>query len=74
MDEKTKKDFILIFNQGFEEVVMPEIVELEDKMEQGFKKVNSKLESIERRIDEMATKVGGHEKILKKSQSKSIAA
>lgn len=32
MDDKTKQDFILLFNQGFEEVVMPQIEELREQM------------------------------------------
>jgi len=37
MDEKLKTEMILIFNQGFEELVMPAIRELRKEMKDGFK-------------------------------------
>lgn len=32
MDEKAKKEFILLFNQGFEEVVLPQLEEIRDDL------------------------------------------
>lgn len=74
MDEKTKKEFMLIFNQGFEEVILPQIVKLEGQVKKGFKKINSKLDSIERRIDDQAIKSGDNERRIKKLESKHIMA
>lgn len=81
MDDKTKQDFILLFNQGFEEVVVPRLEELDEtidkldkKMDKGFAGVNSKIDNINRRLDTMAFQVGDHEKRIKKLESKSVIA
>lgn len=41
MDEKTKQDFIQLFNQGFEEVVLPHIEELREDVDSLKKDVNA---------------------------------
>jgi predicted nuclease with TOPRIM domain len=68
MDDKTKEDFIQLFNQGFEEVVRPEIEELS----QDIKKIDERLDHLEQRMDRMentldrvADKVTSHETRLK---------
>ena len=74
MNDKTRTEFILLFNQGFEEVVLPEIISFEEKMDQGFRKVNSKLDNLERRLDADAIKLDDHENRIKKSESKRAVA
>lgn len=51
MDDKTRQEFILIFNQGFEEVVIPAIEDLRREMNLGFKKVNQRFEDMDKRFE-----------------------
>lgn len=94
MDDKTKKDlvevieqtldrkfdekFIPLFNQGFEQLVMPALEDLENglrkEMKEGFDKVNTRLDAHDRRTDHLAIQVGDHEKRLKKLKSKRVVA
>lgn len=56
MDDKLKHDFIALFNQGFEEVVMPQIAILDEEI-QGIKKtlhnMEQRMDRIEQRMDHM---------------------
>lgn len=56
MDEETKKDFIQLFNLGFEEVVLPQIESLREEMTIKFNDVRSeKATKIDEVRGEMAT-------------------
>ncbi len=50
MDEKTKREFINLFNEGFEEIVRPEIEYLREGMEGRFDKVDNRLDNVESRL------------------------
>ncbi len=54
MDEKTKKDMILLFNQGFEEVVLPDILELKD----GQEDIKKQLEDVKNRLGTVENRLG----------------
>lgn len=66
MDDKTKEDFIELFNQGFEEVVLPEIEGLREEMNQHFGKLETRVENIDRKLDRLSGQVAGHEQDLQK--------
>ena len=85
MDEKTKKDliviledlldrkfeekFILLFNQGFEEVVMPRLEDLENEQKKGFKQLSANFDNINRRSDNHSLKLSNHETRLNKLEN-----
>lgn len=50
MNKQTRKDFIDLFAEGFQGVVVPEIEELRKDMDKGFKNVNEKLNNVEGRL------------------------
>lgn len=65
MDEKQKQEFILLFNQGFEEIVIPAIEDvearfgkkvnsLESKMDNRFDAVDKKLDRLDAHDERMA--------------------
>lgn len=88
MDDKTRKEFILLFNQGFEEVVAPEIDDLRKQITRGFKdikqrlfQVENRLEILDRKVDNIVAKqlddqekLRDHEKIIKRLEINRIAA
>lgn len=45
---------------------------LKKEMKQGFKKLNAKIDSHDRRADNSATQVGDHEKRIRKLESKRV--
>lgn len=49
MDDNTKKDFILLFNQGFEELVLPVVERIDERLEN----LEGKVETIENRVENM---------------------
>lgn len=53
MDTNTKRDFILLFNQGFEEVVLPHIREINGRLD----KVDIRLDQIEIRLDNVEVRL-----------------
>lgn len=57
MDDKTKKEFIALFNQGFEEVVAPAIDDLRGEITQEFKDVKQRLFQVENRLEVLDRKV-----------------
>lgn len=58
MDENTRKEFILLFNQGFEEIVRPEIEELRKEVvtKKEFAELKGQVERIERKLDHFSAK------------------
>jgi len=61
MDDKLKKEFIKLIVQALDEVVMPSIDDLEQKMDQRFDGTDSKLDRVidnqyEKRIKTLETK------------------
>lgn len=69
MDEKTKTEMILIFNQGFEEVVLPALDNLKDELKEELNtridKLEGKMDRFERKLDKFATDTVDHERTLK---------
>lgn len=57
MDEKTKQQFILLFNQGFEVIVLPEI----ESLRKDVNLIRARLDSIEGRLDIFTDKLDEHE-------------
>lgn len=53
MDENTKREFVLLFNQGFEEVVLPEIERLSGEI----KEVKTKLSGLQNQVDRLDRKL-----------------
>lgn len=49
MDDKTREDFIGLFNDGFTEVVMPQIERIDNKLEN----IENRLDGVEDRLDGM---------------------
>ena len=89
MDDKTRQDFIEIFAEGFQGLVVPEINQLRKEMKQGFSSMNKRLETVEIRLDivdrkldrvvdeniVMKNKVEDHDKQIKKlATRRSISA
>jgi len=73
MEEKDKKEFINIFNEGFEQVVLPHIERLDEKIERLDEKIERLDEKVER-LDEKVEKLSQensfeHEKINRKLNS-----
>lgn len=73
IDDKFEEKFIKLFNQGFEEVVMPRLEETDLEMEKGFKRMNAKLDYINQRIDNHATKLDQQEKRTSKLEAAAVA-
>ena len=73
LDRKFEEKFIPLFNQGFEEVVVPQLEILEEKMDKGFKQVNSKFDSINRRLDDHSIKSTDQDRRIKKLENTVIA-
>ena len=74
MDEKAKKDFILLINQGFEEVIAPRIEELKEEIKTGFEAVKKNSNQIIKRQTYSEDTLEDHEKRLRKLESKRILA
>ncbi len=74
IDEKFDERFIPLFNQGFMELVVPSLEELEEQMGGGFSKIDAKLDNINRRLDNDATQLNNYEERLKKIEAKRIVA
>ncbi|MBI4035083.1 MAG: hypothetical protein HY381_01645 [Candidatus Chisholmbacteria bacterium] len=53
MDDKTKDDFIKLFNQGFEEIVLPHI----ERIDQGMEDLKNRLDRVEGRLDTLERKI-----------------
>ena len=77
MDDQTKKDFIELFNQGFEDVVLPHIERIDSKLEV----IEDRLEVVELKLDkgigqqlESKQKLEEYDKRLKKLESKKAIA
>lgn len=51
MDDKIKGEFILLFNQGFEEVIMPQIENLSEEINQRFDKLEARVDTLDRKLD-----------------------
>ena len=72
MDSKTKQDFIKLFNQGFEEVVLPEIEELRKdilvikkevgNLRQGQDRIGNTLDRVADKVNDHANKISKLEK------------
>lgn len=89
MDEKTKQDFIQLFNQGFEEVVQPQLEEIRREMATkgdinqiygNIKQIREEmvtkddLEKLERKIDRLLDKSEDHHQRLEAIESLPIIA
>ena len=75
--ESLEEDMIRIFNQGFEEVVLPNIERLDDSMatvKTGLEKVEARLERVENRLDFLVDQVGDHDIRIKKLERKPVGA
>ncbi len=77
MDQKTKDDFIKLFNQGFEEVVLPQLEELGRRLgsvENELGTIQNRLDIIERKLDRNLDKEMEQDKRLDKIESVSVVA
>ncbi len=86
IDEAFESRFILLFNQGFEEVVMPQILELDEKIESGVKSLKkdineikvvqgehgTRLDRIESKLDKVTEKQLDHENRIQKLEKKRV--
>lgn len=59
MDEQSKKDFIQLFNQGFEEVVLPQIEALREEMatKEDVHHLEKRLIGVEERVGRVEDKL-----------------
>ncbi len=74
MNDKLQKEFIKLIVEALDEVVMPAIDDLEQRMDQRFDGMDSKLDRV---IDNQVVSnntVNDHEKRLKKLESKRALA
>lgn len=77
MEERTKTEFRLLFNQGFEEVVLPRIVEIDerlDRVESRLGSLENQVERMDRKLDVVADKVMQHEVKIKKLEKPAAVA
>lgn len=51
MDKQARDEFIDLFAEGFQGLVVPEIESLRKDMDRGFTEVNKRLRNIESRLD-----------------------
>jgi len=66
LDEYFDKKFILMFNQGFEDIILPEIERLDKKMD----RVEMRVTQIDNKLDLMSDKLLDHETRLKRVETK----
>ena len=66
LDEYFDKKFILMFNQGFEDIILPEIERLDKKMD----RVEMRVTQIDNKLDLMSDKLLDHETRLKRVEIK----
>lgn len=71
MDDQTKKDFIDIFNQGFEEVVSPEIEALRQEANSHVNEIKNHLEKVENRLETVEDRLETVEDRLESLERKS---
>jgi len=75
MNDDSDARFIRLFNQGFEEVVLPRIEDLGEEI-RGISKrlevVETRLDVVERKLDRAIDQLMDHEKGLKKLEHTSI--
>ena len=69
MDAKTKQEFILLFNQGFEEIILPQLEEIREQMA-----TKSDIDRLERKIDHLVDKSDDHEKRLNAIETVPVVA
>jgi len=76
MDEKSREEFIQLFNQGFEEVVRPELEELSEELAEIRKNMATKadIESINRKFDHVFAKDLEQDQRLTKIESVPVIA
>ena len=67
MDDKTKDEFIQLFNQGFEEIIQPELEEI--RKELVSKADKSDIDRLERKMDRIIDKDIVQEKRLDRIES-----
>lgn len=77
MDDKTKSEFIQLFNQGFEDVVLPELEEIREDVKEVKNEINklgSQMDRVEGHVDRLADKVMEYGGKIKKLESTSSVA
>lgn len=63
MDDKTKREFIQLFNQGFEEVVLPQIEDLAEDvsiLKENVDILREDVDSLKSEVHEINLKVGAY--------------
>ena len=63
MNDKTKKDFIQLFNQGFEEIILPEIETIRDDvstLKDDVGVLRTRVTQIDNKLDVMNDKILDH--------------
>lgn len=76
MDDKTRQEFINLFNQGFQELVVPqldELIEGQERIENRLETIEIRFDVVERKLDrvvddhiEIKSKVEEHDKQIKR--------
>lgn len=64
--EDLKTDMICVFNQGFEEIVLPHIKRLDTKVDQ----IENRLDNVENRLDRVDNRLDGVENRLEQMDRK----
>ncbi len=75
--EQFEENFIRLFNEGFEAVVMPNIERLGnkiDKLDQRVDRLGNRVDQMDRKLDKFSADVINHETRVKKLESAKIAA
>lgn len=72
MDEQTKKEFISLFVQGFQEVMIPALDDLEKEINQRFEQMEHRFEQMEYRFDVIETRLDVVERKLDRSLDEPI--
>lgn len=72
MDDKIKQEFINLFNQGFQELVVPlidELIEGQERIGKSLGTVETRLDVVERKLDRVVDEHITHEKRIKRLES-----
>lgn len=74
LDEQFEKKFISLFNQGFEDIVRPEIEYLRVDMEKRFDRIERVLDKLTAKQIDQESELKDHDKRLKKVEISATAA
>lgn len=72
MDKKTKGEFVKLISQGFQEVMIPTLEDMEERLasKKEVKELGVKIDSLDRKFDAQQNRLDGHDKRITKLEEK----